>query len=54
MAGVTLYVEVLGQGGRASGVRVTLDGSALGGRVSGAGDVGGSDPGTGDLVVSPE
>lgn len=43
--GVTIYVEVLGQGGRASGARVMLDGVAAGG---------GGDAGGGDLVISPE
>lgn len=52
MAGnVSIYVEVLGQSGRAGGVRVGLDGpSATGGTsIGGAAAVGG-----GDLIVSPE
>lgn len=45
--GVSVFVEVLGQGSRASGVRVVLDGAAPGG-----GDPGG-DPG-GALIISPD
>lgn len=48
--GVMVHVEVLGQGGRASGVRVRLDGAAGGvGDTRGGGAAGGS-----GLVVSPE
>ncbi len=56
--GGTIYVEVLGQGSRASGVRVTLDGSERGGGDPGAPDFGGSDMGSDlggdDLVINPE
>jgi len=51
--GGTIYVEVLGQGSRASGVRVTLEGSGRGG-FAGEGDFGGDNLGGGDLIVSPE
>ena len=52
--GIGIYVEVFGQGGRASGVRVRLDGPAgTAGGVLGGGSVGAATEGNG-LVISPE